>query len=249
MNTKVLLDRKHRSHFTLLMKLGLFSLVMSGTSFNALSVGVSAWISTFNAGWSGPNNGGEIYYTFGVAGQSGIGSVPSCSSYYEGYSTPTLNVEFAAGQSYYGSVSLIDSPALICCPVPSFNVTGFPSCASAYPRVWAWCPDGEGRLSTALNFACELRYNANAAPAVQWQVKDQSGWRDASPPKGGYYRLSADGVSLAIATIVNTASSVTFVFADTNTLGCRISNTASGNGATLEKTLDTRAETTNLSGR
>jgi hypothetical protein len=96
-------------------------------------------------------------------------------------------------------------------------------------------PYGPTADSESYSFLAEIRTTTNVMPIAVWDAKDQSGGPSGAAPQNGQYQLSADGMSEANATVINTDTSaypVTFAF-EGPSLGCTLCNSVSGDGATL----------------
>src|SRR5207245_539998 len=140
------------------------------------------------------------------------GSFPGCCSW--GTMLKSLTTTVSPGQVYSGYAALTIGPSEICCP-PGLTWS-VPSCVTPYV---VGAPCDELHRPSSLGFTAELRRNSNSVPVITWAIKDESGSGKGKAPEEGHYLLSADGMSQAIATVINTSESPTFVFAG-DSLGC-----------------------------
>lgn len=92
----------------------------------------------------------------------------------------------------------------------------------------AWRRYGTG--AAGFSGSIELRHNTNSTPKLSWTVKDSSGEHVPEIGERSHMLLTADGMSQATGTVINTAETPTFTFSGPP--GCTF--TTNGNTVTVQ---------------
>jgi hypothetical protein len=91
------------------------------------------------------------------------------------------------------------------------SLSGVPSCFDVLteqsPPTWT-----SGTRPSVVHWITTLRRNSNSVPVAAWSIKNHSGMLVSGAPVDGHHRLAADGMSQALAHVINTAEAATFQF-------------------------------------
>ena len=119
-----------------------------------------------------------------------------------------------------GSGHVCDALLIVFCPCYDLYVNG--KINHAYPNWRDGYYLGEGPLSSSFKASFYITPSAGTLPIAQWQVMNQTGRALRGAYENGQYQVTADGMSRAIGSVINTTYPVTFVLASAPA-GCTLS--------------------------
>lgn len=237
-----------------LLRAGLVSLALyfQGVTVLAVPVGLSFQIAT-SATFSGPGTD----WNFSMAGQSWSGIyLWACG--YDMYSSISTTVDLSPDRVYAGTVTAgsdvcvtrvnLFPPGCYDVYVEGKKVNWTPQWQQGYVYGYTQSPDPNDPRYNRKDFAFQIGIspNANALPLAAWSVKNAAGEVTSTAPEKGHYSMANDGVSTAMATLLNTTEPVTFSLVGNPLGGCTLVNNGAGavfTAGTNEGTVEIVAQT------
>ncbi len=180
---------------------------------------VSAYLIGLSGNYEGPGgcDGAALTYEFEFAGQTLSSWFPGCCGIYFDFYSPPLLVSVSPEQDYHASLRMT-VPSEICCG-PGIWINGLPNCVTT--EVTYDSPCDNSHRPNAIGFNVQIRHTEDVVPALRWDIKDASGSGEGPSTMNGVYQLTADGMSQAIATLVNGTGPVGLEFVG-DPLGCTL---------------------------